>query len=133
MIKRIVEDLNMDVAIEVQSTIREEDGLAMSSRNAYLSNEERAAAPIVYKSLCVATSLFGELKTETDSISASCIEDAVRAKLSEQPLVSSIQYVSVDSLQTMTPLSSVTKSCGAVVSLACKIGSVRLIDNVILQ
>lgn len=129
----MVKDLDMDVSIEIQSTVREVDGLALSSRNTYLSKNERCAAPILYKSLCLARDMFAALNHPNESIDAERLEDAVRSKLSEEPLVSTVQYVAIDNKHTMQPLSSVTKADGAIVSLACKIGDVRLIDNIILQ
>jgi pantoate--beta-alanine ligase len=129
LIKRIVEDLDIPVNIVVRDTIRESDGLAMSSRNAYLTLEERQAAPVVYRSLCRAQELF---RRSEASISASNIVAAVKEVLHSEPLVSEVQYVAVDDRDTMLPLAEVTKHGGAVVSLACKLGSVRLIDNIVL-
>jgi len=131
LIRRIVEDLNMDVSVNVENTVREDDGLAMSSRNAYLSHKERKAAPIVYKSLCAANDLFlAEALAGMLPISAGALSAAVQNILTTEPLVSEIHYISVDDPDTMEPLSVVTK--GAVISLACQVGSVRLIDNIVI-
>ena len=135
LIQRIVDDLNMDVNIVVKDTIREDDGLAMSSRNAYLSADERRAAPVVYRSLCAARDLYQghyHQSAEASSISATALQEAVRSVLSAEPLVSEIQYVSVDSKGTMRQCENVSKQEGAIVSVACKVGSVRLIDNIVL-
>lgn len=135
LIKRIVEDLNMDINIIVKDTIREPDGLAMSSRNAYLIPAERDAAPVVYRALCAGrtcyeklmpTSLNGELESAT-------VQNAVRSVLSQEPLVKAVQYVSIDDRATMRPLPVIRRNEGAIVSVACKVGSVRLIDNIILD
>lgn len=132
LIRRIVEDLNMDVSVKVLNTVREESGLAMSSRNAYLSHEEREAAPILYKSLCAAKELFlAKASAGTLPLSSSALSTAVRNVLASEPLVSEIQYVSVDDLDTMQPLTDVIAK-GAVVSVACQVGSVRLIDNIVI-
>eukprot|EP00567_Pseudictyota_dubia_P005373 CAMPEP_0197436052 /NCGR_PEP_ID=MMETSP1175-20131217/3524_1 /TAXON_ID=1003142 /ORGANISM="Triceratium dubium, Strain CCMP147" /LENGTH=301 /DNA_ID=CAMNT_0042965233 /DNA_START=135 /DNA_END=1040 /DNA_ORIENTATION=+ len=132
LIRRIVEDLNMDVSVNVQNTVREDNGLAMSSRNAYLSREERKAAPIVFKSLCAAKDLFLEAAaTGTLPVPAKALSTAVREVLGTEPLVSEIQYVSVDDRETMQPLTEVV-SKGAIISLACQVGSVRLIDNIMI-
>lgn len=127
LIKRIVEDLDMDINVIVESTIRESDGLAMSSRNAYLSPEERQAAPIIYKSLTTAKEKFLDNK----NISGADLIATVKEVLGSEKLVNEIQYVSVDSRATMQPIMMVGEE-GAVISLACKIGSVRLIDNILL-
>lgn len=129
LIRRIVEDLDMDVVVQVEPTVRESDGLAMSSRNAYLSETERAAAPVVYRSLGMARKLFDTLGT-TDTIPSATLRQAVEAVLRDEMLVSEIQYVSVDSKANMRPLETVSRAEGAIVSLACKVGSVRLIDNI---
>lgn len=128
LIRRIVQDLNMDLEVIVMDTIREPDGLAMSSRNAYLTETERAAAPAVYRSLCAARDLYS--KSE-ENVSSQDLIEAVEKVLRGEPLVSEVQYVSVDSRETMRPISLVGRD-GAVVSLACKVGCVRLIDNIII-
>jgi pantoate--beta-alanine ligase len=127
LIRRIVEDLNMDLTVNVMDTVRESDGLAMSSRNAYLTAEERKVAPIVYRSLCAAK----ELYEKEQNIPCSQLRARVEEVLGSEQLVSSIQYISVDSKATMRPLDQVGAD-GAVISLACKVGSVRLIDNIML-
>ena len=127
LIKRIVEDLNMNLNVVVLDTVREDDGLAMSSRNAYLTDEERQVAPVVYRSLCAAK----ELYDKTRNVQSSDLMNATRTVLASEPLVSEIQYISVDSKATMQPLEMVTEE-GAVISLACKVGSVRLIDNIVI-
>ena len=132
LIRRIVEDLNMDLNINVMDTIREADGLAMSSRNAYLTPEERLVAPIVYKSLCAARDAYLVKKSSGAlPIPATELSKTVCDVLGSEPLVSEIQYASVDNRATFQPLSEVDEE-GAVVSLACKVGSVRLIDNIVL-
>lgn len=131
LIRRIVEDLNMDVNVVVMETVREDDGLAMSSRNAYLTVDERRAAPVVYRSLCAARQLFQGLETGS-SMSGDELREAVENVLMTEPLVSEIHYVSVDSKADMRPLDRVYQGEGAVISLACKVGSVRLIDNIVL-
>lgn len=122
----------MDVNIIVSETIREDDGLAMSSRNAYLTVEERRAAPIVYQSLRAALHLYHGVRNDGESISSDELRQAVVAVLSSEPLVSNIQYVSVDDKANMRPIDRVYKGEGAVISLACQVGHVRLIDNIIL-
>jgi pantoate--beta-alanine ligase len=119
----------MDVTIEIQATVREADGLAMSSRNAYLMAGERKAAPIVYQSLCRARELF---ERADDCIASEVLIAVVKETLKSEALVSEVQYVAVDSKETMLALDRVSRREGAIISLACKLGSVRLIDNLVL-
>jgi pantoate--beta-alanine ligase len=135
LIQRIVQDLDMDLNVVVMDTIREEDGLAMSSRNAYLTEEERRVAPIVYQSLCAAKDLYlrdAMVSSSSISIPAWKLVETVQSILKNEPLVSSVQYVTVDDKSTMRPIEEVRKGVGAIISLAVKVGSVRLIDNIVL-
>ena len=134
LIKRIVDDLNIPVEVQIMETVRESDGLAMSSRNAYLSPEERKIVPIVYASLQAGKALYASrMEASSDATTpAKELIDEVKRVLHSEPLVSEVQYVAVDDRNTMQPLDEVG-STGAVVSLACKVGSVRLIDNIILS
>mmetsp|Transcript_27976 Transcript_27976/g.39401 ORF Transcript_27976/g.39401 Transcript_27976/m.39401 type:complete len:314 (+) Transcript_27976:246-1187(+) len=135
LIRRLVEDLNMmDLNVVICDTVREKDGLAMSSRNAYLECDERAAAPIIYQSLCSAKDLYqNSNNSDGSSISSQELVDNVKSVIQSEPLVSEIQYISVDNLQTMKPIQEVNREDGAVISLACKVGKVRLIDNIVLE
>ena len=117
----------MDVNVVIMETIREQDGLAMSSRNAYLKPEERIASSILYRSLLKAE----VLHEQEGSVESSDLVSVVEEGLKSEPLVSEIQYISVDSKETMQPILRVDGD-GAVISIACKVGSVRLIDNIIL-
>eukprot|EP00548_Thalassiothrix_antarctica_P018181 CAMPEP_0194187498 /NCGR_PEP_ID=MMETSP0154-20130528/51141_1 /TAXON_ID=1049557 /ORGANISM="Thalassiothrix antarctica, Strain L6-D1" /LENGTH=239 /DNA_ID=CAMNT_0038907249 /DNA_START=70 /DNA_END=786 /DNA_ORIENTATION=+ len=112
LIQRIVDDLNMNIEVCVLDTVREIDGLAMSSRNAYLSMEERKVAPIIYESLCATRDVF--MSRQGDFPSAE-LKNTVITKLKTEKLVSEIQYVSVDSRATMKPI-DVVGDGGAVVS-----------------
>jgi pantoate--beta-alanine ligase len=140
LIRRIVDDLNMDVQCVIMDTVREPDGLAMSSRNSYLTADERAAAPVVHRSLCAARDLFCRSIADSSNtptaagsaIEAHALREAVLEVLRSEPLVREVQYVAVDSKETMRPLQQVTAGEGAIISLACKVGSVRLIDNLVL-
>lgn len=135
LIRRMVHDLDMDINVCVMDTIREKDGLAMSSRNAYLNAEERKAAVILYQSLCAAKNMFDNMVSATHgdkTLSASVLKEKVMEVLTSEKLVSNVQYVSVDSKETMRPLETVSAEEGAIVSIACQVGSVRLIDNFVL-
>jgi pantoate--beta-alanine ligase len=141
MIRRIVEDLNLmdECKVEVVPTVREADGLALSSRNAYLTQDERSVAPIVYQSLRAAKASFDNYKLQSAqdvgkrTIASRVLREAVEAKLRQEPLVSAIHYVSIDNRETMRPVDHVDLSEGAIVSLACQVGTVRLIDNIMLS
>ncbi|MGB9716438.1 MAG: pantoate--beta-alanine ligase [Thermodesulfovibrionales bacterium] len=126
IIKRLVKDLNMDIDIVVCPTIREKDGLAMSSRNIYLDNEQRKAAKIIYQCL-----------VETSDIIKSGIKDGVyikdfmHKKLLEEPMVSAIDYAGVYDPDTLTEIIEIKKE--VLLAIALKIGNTRLIDNILLE
>eukprot|EP00752_Nemacystus_decipiens_P006924 g6217.t1 len=131
-IKKLVEDLNMPVGVVVCETTREPDGVAMSSRNAYMAPEERAAAPVVYLSLQAAADARKRAVDAGRHASRKEILAAVEAVLSAEPLVTTIEYLSVGCPVTMAELEEVGRE-GAIVSLALRMGAVvRLIDNIVL-
>ena len=130
LIRRIVEDLDMDVNVVVGETVRESDGLAKSSRNAYLTDIERPAASIIYKSLVAAKDIW----MQNPSIESSDLISIVRSTLESEPLVAEIQYVSVESMATMKAVAKPSDAeHGATISLGCIVGKVRLIDNIVLK
>ncbi len=131
LIKRLVDDLDMDVNINIMDTVRESDGLAMSSRNAYLTEEERKKAVVLHQSLKAGKEIYEASFAAELPIDASIIRDTVFRILESEPLVTKIEYVAVDSKETMAELKEVDTD-GAIVSIACKIGNVRLIDNIVL-
>jgi len=124
VIRRMAADLNFPVDIVVSPTVREADGLAMSSRNAYLNEEERRAAPALYRALSAAKELF-----ETGERKADAIRAAVLKTLSMEPLTN-LQYVSVANPDTIEELDEIRG--GALLSAAVIIGKTRLIDNILL-
>lgn len=134
LVRRIVDDLNMnDINVHIMDTVREDDGLAMSSRNAYLDAEQRRASPVVYKALCAARELYdSRFSRGMEFIDAAVLREVVEGILKTEPLISTIQYVAIDDVETMQPLAKVG-SDGCIVSLACILGTVRLIDNIVLK
>jgi pantoate--beta-alanine ligase len=124
VVRRMAADLNMGVEVVGLPTVREPDGLAMSSRNAYLSRKERRAATVLWRSLCRAQELFegGERRAEA-------IRQAMRAVLAEEPLAQ-VEYVSVAAAETLRELEAMAGP--ALVSLAVRMGRTRLIDNILL-
>lgn len=123
----------MNINVHIMDTVRERDGLAMSSRNAYLTSKEREKAPVVYSALCAAREVFeSRYAGGSESVDANTLREAVTTTLETEPLISEVQYVAVDDLETMQPIQKVGND-GCVVSLACILGSVRLIDNIVLR
>lgn len=125
VVKKIVADLNMNLEIVVVPTVREPDGLAMSSRNVYLNNQEREAATVLYGSLRMAQDMFSKGEKDAERIRQTMI-----ALIRKEPLAQ-IDYVSIADPETLEELSA-ARSC-ALVSLAVKVGKTRLIDNLILR
>ena len=126
VVKAMVRDLNMPVEIVVSPTIREDDGLAYSSRNSRLDPSERRAATVVYRALLEAEKLWmaGEVR-------AAELRRRIRSVLATEPLVRNVDYVSVAHAETMEELDVAT--AGAMLSTAAWLGNVRLIDNVVLD
>ena len=119
--------------MKICPTLRESDGLARSSRNVYLSPQERKAACILYKSLSSAQSMFqNHFSSSSQEMNCSVIVNNVNEILKSEPLVSSIEYVSLSDRLNMRDLEYVGRD-GGILSIACKIGNVRLIDNIILS
>ncbi len=126
VIKKMVADLNMNLQIVVAPTIREPDGLAMSSRNVYLSPEERRAAVVLSQSLNLAQKLWSQGEKD-----AQRIRQAMLDLIKKEPLAERIDYVSIADAGTLEELDKIKPP--ALVSLAVKIGKPRLIDNIILE
>ncbi|MCI2426281.1 pantoate--beta-alanine ligase [Candidatus Acetothermia bacterium] len=124
VISKMVTDLNIDVEIIVVPTLREADGLAMSSRNLLLNARERQAASILYRALTVARQMYNR-----GTVDSAEIRNAMISCLKQEPLVT-IEYVEITTADTLDELPIIDRT--ALVSLAVKIGSVRLIDNILL-
>lgn len=121
VIRAMVEDLNVPILIEACETIREPDGLAMSSRNRYLSKEERHRALAIHRALKIA-----EKRIEQREQNAQTIELAMRQELMAAP-VDSIDYAAIVDPVTLEPLQKIESSVVAII--AARLGSTRLIDN----
>jgi pantoate--beta-alanine ligase len=120
----MVEELNMGTDIKVLPTVREKDGVAMSSRNAYLSGAERKDAAVLYEALKDA----GELIAAGERSSAKIIkimESAVRSKPTAR-----IEYISVVDTKSLRPIRIVSGT--ALIAAAVCFGKTRLIDNIIV-
>jgi len=125
VIKKMVTDLNMNLEIIAVPTLREPDGLAMSSRNTYLNPEQRRAATVLYQALTLAQQLWSQ-----DERDAERLRQEMTALIKKQPLAT-IDYVSVADPETLDELDTVKSP--ALVSLAVKIGNTRLLDNIVLK
>ncbi len=123
MIRRMTDELNFDVKIRILPTIREEDGLAISSRNIYLSGDERRRANILYLSLKEA-----EACLRKGERPISIIE---RAKMMIEREGFILDYFEIADPETLKPVDKLGD--GAVIIVAAKIGKTRLIDNLIVQ
>ncbi len=124
VIKKMVADLNMNLEIVTLPTVREPDGLAMSSRNTYLNPEQRQAALVLYQALTLAQKLWSQGEKD-----AQTIRQQMTALIQKQPLAD-IDYVNIADVETLDELDTIKPQ--ALVSLAVKIGKTRLIDNIML-
>ncbi|MFC1992518.1 pantoate--beta-alanine ligase [Chloroflexota bacterium] len=125
VIKKMVSDLNVNLEIISVPTVREPDGLAMSSRNTYLNPDERRQASALYQSLTLAEKLWSEGEKDADKL-----RQQTTALIQKQPLAV-IDYISIADAETLDELDTITPP--VLVSLAVRIGKTRLIDNVVLE
>lgn len=122
VLRRMVEDLAVDVELVPCATVREADGLALSSRNVYLSSEERALAPRIYQGLRRAADAFGQGESRPQKL----------LDVASQGLESfRIDYLELRSLPDLGPLAEAKKPCALLV--AAFLGKTRLIDNIQLK
>ena len=121
VIRQMARDLAIPTDVIACPTVREPDGLALSSRNVHLSPEERRAAPVLHRGLVAARS-----RWETGERSAEALREAMRQTLAAEPLAD-VEYVSVADGRTLQELERVDGA--ALLSLAVRFGTTRLIDN----
>ncbi len=126
VIRQMVRDLALPVEVVVAPTVREADGLALSSRNVYLSPEQRAAAPVLYRALSQAAKLHASGERSAEALRA-----ALRSVLAAEPLAE-VDYVSAADPLSLQELDVVDRG-GVLLSLAVRIGKTRLIDNLLLE
>lgn len=124
VIKKMAVDLNMNVEIINLPTVREPDGLAMSSRNTYLNSEQRRAAIVLYEALKLAQRLY-----DSGERDAGHLRQKMITFIQKQPLAT-IEYVSLADTETLDELNKI--ELPALVSLAVRFGGTRLIDNIVL-
>jgi pantoate--beta-alanine ligase len=124
VIKKMVADLDMNLEVVAVPTVREPDGLAMSSRNTYLNPQERQAATVLYQALTLAQQLYSQGEKDAEKI-----RQQMTTLIQKQPLAD-IDYVSIANNETLEELDRVNPP--VLVSMAVKIGRTRLIDNIVL-
>jgi len=125
IIQKMVHDLNLDVELVVCPTVREPDGLALSSRNGYLSAEERRAATVLYRALQSA-----EMELSAGVRDTLELQRTMRKVLESEPRAR-VDYAEIVDAETFEPVVRVGRRCYAL--LAVRIGSTRLIDNMLIQ
>ncbi|HEV2705312.1 MAG TPA: pantoate--beta-alanine ligase [Pyrinomonadaceae bacterium] len=127
VVKRLVRDLAFDTEIVVLPTVREESGLALSSRNTYLDPQERRAATVLYRALSQAREVYMEGER-----SARRLAEVARDIVEAEPRAR-LEYVSVSDAETMERLDKISDERPVLIALAAHIGRTRLIDNIVLQ
>ena len=125
VIRKMVADLNMNLEIVTLPTVREPDGLAMSSRNTYLNPEQRQAAAVLYRALSLAQELWAQGERDAEKL-----RQEMTALIQKEPLAD-IEYISIADAETLDELDRVKPR--ALVSMAVKIGNTRQIDNIVLE
>lgn len=129
VIKQLVTDLNMPVEIVPCAIIREQDGLAMSSRNVYLQPEEREQALVLSRTL---KQVEQKVIETGGNLPASELQQAIRKQIEEMPLAD-IDYVEILAYPDLEPIERMKDAKEAIIALAVRFGKTRLIDNVIIQ
>lgn len=125
IIKKMAEDLNIPVRIKIMSTIREKDGLAMSSRNTYLNKDERQDATVLYEALILAKNLIRQGNADSSDIIRK-MRQLINNKKS-----ANIQYVSIVDPENLKPVDKIRDK--VLVVLSVWIGKIRLIDNIVVS
>lgn len=126
VVRKLARDLDMGIEVVALPTVREADGLAMSSRNVRLNPEQRQMAAAVYRALSAGLSVW-----ESGETDGTAIRTVARRELDAEALIGSVDYVSLADPETLEELDLASE--GAMLSVAAHVGSVRLIDNVILE
>ena len=133
VIKKMVIDLNVNIKIIIAATKRESDGLAMSSRNIYLSEEQRKDAPYLYKALEYCKR---QLESGSYNRDLEFLKHQMYKLIKSRPAVTKIDYIEFNDNKTLTSVKSlneIAKKSQLLVSLAVRFGKIRLIDNVVIK
>jgi pantoate--beta-alanine ligase len=126
IIKRLALDLNFDIDIIICPTVRERDGLALSSRNAFLTEEQRTAASVLYKALIKASDIIKSGVSDAEQI-----REVMNTVLSEERAITETDYVVVCDPETLDEVSEIGRE--ALLAVAARIGDTRLIDNILIK
>ncbi len=126
IIKRMVRDLNFPIEIIAGPTIRESDGLALSSRNTYLNTEERHQSPVLYRALQRAKALIEQGERDSKRVIAQ-----MKHWIESEAALGQIDYISIVDLEGLQPLQKLDGRCA--IALAVYFGRTRLIDNLVLE
>jgi pantoate--beta-alanine ligase len=127
IIKRLVRDLAMDVEIVVGPIVREEDGLALASRNVYLSTDERQAATVLRRALEKARTLYNGGERDAERLLA-----AIYAVVEAEPLAR-LDYVAITDTKRLDAVAAISSDEPTLISMAVFFGKTRLIDNIVLN
>jgi pantoate--beta-alanine ligase len=127
IIKRMVRELAMDVEVVVGPTVREEDGLALSSRNVYLSTEERKAATVLRRALERCRTLYNGGERDSARLISSM------RSLIEGEQLAVIDYIAITDTERLEPVETIPADNPTLVSMAVFIGATRLIDNIVMN
>jgi pantoate--beta-alanine ligase len=126
VIGRMVKDLDMGIDIVVCPTIRERDGLAMSSRNSYLDQRQREASTVIYRCLTAASGLI-----RSGIINVDHIEKILKERISQEPAISVIDYAGVYDPETLDEVSEIRGD--VLLAVAARMGDTKLIDNILVN
>ena len=127
VIKKMVNDLNLPTEISIIPTLRESDGLAMSSRNVYLNSEERKNAVVLNQSLCLAENLIQKGERNSEKI----VNEMMKLIQSKNP--TAIDYVEIVGSENLEKKNTITSGETILIPLAVRFGTTRLIDNIIIK
>jgi pantoate--beta-alanine ligase len=126
VLRRMVKDLNIDTEVRICQTVREKDGLAMSSRNVYLSPDDRQKAPVLFRSLEMAA------KRVSEGVLECAILHAEIEKLLAAAGGAHVDYIAIVDGDSLEPLTGIDRSKQTIIALAVRFGTTRLIDNCII-
>ena len=127
VVKRMVADLNIDARIVVVPTVREPDGLALSSRNVYLDAAQRSGAPVLHRALRAAAERIRHGVTDAPGLKAEMADMITSASSGV------VDYLSVAHAETLMELTTVSTGVPVLISLAVRFGTTRLIDNILVD
>ncbi|HYY99443.1 MAG TPA: pantoate--beta-alanine ligase [Pyrinomonadaceae bacterium] len=127
VVRRLVRDLAFDIEVVVLPTVREQTGLALSSRNAYLTGEQHRAAGVLYRALSQAKEVYMEGERNPKRMG-----EVVRAQVEAEPLMR-LEYVGVVDAETMEKFDRIPEDRPVLIALAARVGRTRLIDNIVIQ